>query len=169
MARKLITLFLLFVIFISCASKVEKLQNIKTYVQEISPKNKYEDGFNTIKVIKEKRSIFRSYFYEDELVYINEELSVGNWGTSANSYFYKNNVLVYFTENSIFRILDSTGKVDKYQIKGSLYLDGDEILESERTKSNGTIEFSQEDVREIIEHSILLQGLAKKNRPRKIE
>ncbi|MDT3697208.1 MAG: hypothetical protein ROY99_12570 [Ignavibacterium sp.] len=167
MTRKSITLLLPFLIFISCASKDEKLQNYKTYVQKISNIIKWEDGFNTIKVIKEKRSFFRSYFLEDELVYINEELNIGNWGTSANSYFYKNNELIYYTENAIFRIIDSTNKMNKYQIKGLIYFDGNEILEAERTKSNGTIQYTPEDVKGIIEHSILLRELAKKNRPRK--
>ncbi len=96
-------------------------------------------------------------------------MNVGNWVTAANGYYYKNNELIYYTENSIFRIIDSTKKMDKYHIKGSAYFDGNEILEAERTKSNGSIEYTQKDVKEIIEHSILLRELAKKNRPRKSE
>jgi len=169
MNKNIFTYLLPFLIFISCASKDEKLQNYKNYVQEISTAIKYEDGFNTIKVIKEKRSIFRSYFLNDELVFINEDMNIGNWGTAANGYYYKNNELIYYTENSIFRIIDSTKKMDKYHIKGSVYFDGSEILEAERTKSNGSIEYTQEDIKEIIEYSILLQELAKKNRPKKSE
>lgn len=166
MTKKSIALLLPLLIFIACASKDEKLLNYKTYVQKISNIVKYEDGFNTIKVIKEKRSIFRSYFLEDELVFINEDLSIGNWGTSANSYFYKNNELIYYTENGIYRIIDSTNKINKFQIRGSIYFDGNEILEAERTKSYGTIEYTQDDVKGIIEHSILLRELARKNKPR---
>lgn len=68
MLKYFIPLFLGFVLIVSCASKDEKLQNYKDYIQKISNEIKFEDGFNTIKVLGERRSIFRSYFLNDELV-----------------------------------------------------------------------------------------------------
>ncbi len=169
MAKKSIVLLLPFLILISCASKEEKLQNYKDYVQKISDTLKFEDGFNTIKVIGEKRSIFRSYFLDDKLVFINEDLSIGNRGTSANKYFFKDDVLIYYSEHSIFMEPDSSGKKNKFQIKGSIYFDGENVLEFERFKTEGTIEFSNDEIKAILEQSELLKELAIKNRPRKVD
>lgn len=169
MAKKSIVLLLPFLILISCASKEEKLQNYKNYVQNISDTLKFEDGFNTIKVIGEKRSIFRSYFLGDELVFINEDLSIGNRGTSANKYFFKDNVLIHYSEHSIFMEPDSSGKKSKFQIKGSIYFDGKTVLEAERFKTEGIIEFSKVEIKAILEQSELLKELAIKNRPRKVD
>lgn len=169
MAKNIIILLLPFFILISCASKEEKLQNYKDYVQNISDTLKFEDGFNTIKVIGEKRSIFRSYFIEDDLVFINEDVSIGNRGTSANKYFFKDDILIHYSEHSIFMQPDSTGRKSKFQIKGSIYLDGKNVLEAERFRTEGMIDFSSEEIESVIDHSKLLQELAKKNRPRKVE
>lgn len=169
MAKKSIVLLLPFLILISCASKEEKLQNYKDYVQKISDTLKFEDGFNTIKVIGEKRSIFRSYFLDDKLVFINEDLSIGNRGTSANKYFFKDDVLIHYSEHSIFMEPDSSGKKNKFQIKGSIYFDGENVLEFERFKTEGTIEFSNDEIKAILKQSELLKELAIKNRPRKVD
>lgn len=68
MIKYFIFLFIGFVLIISCASKDEKLQNFKDYFQKVSNEIKFEDGFNTIKILGERRSIFRSYFIDDKLV-----------------------------------------------------------------------------------------------------
>ena len=70
MIKYSILLFLGFALIISCASKDEKLQNHKDYIKKIANEIKFEDGFNTIKIIGERRSIFRSYFINDEVVFI---------------------------------------------------------------------------------------------------
>lgn len=169
MAKIFIVIAVPFLLLISCASKDERLQNYKEYVQKIADSLKFEDGFNTIKVIGEKRSIFRSYFIDDELVFINEDMSIGNRGSSANKYFFKDDDLIYFEENSLFMYPDSTGKKGKYQIKGSIYFDGNEILEIERFKTEGVTEYTKEDIDTILSHSKLLQESAKKNRPKKMQ
>ena len=96
MIKYFIPLFFGFVLIVSCASKDEKLQHLKEYIQKIADEIKYEDGFNTIKVIGERRSIFRSYFLNDELVFINEEVTIGNRGNSVNHYYFKSDQLVSF-------------------------------------------------------------------------
>ena len=62
------------------------------------------------------------------------------------------------------------GKIDglagKLTVEAVNKATANEILEAERTKSYGTIEYTQDDVKGIIEHSILLRELARKNKPR---
>lgn len=169
MPKKFIVFLVPFLILISCASKEEKLKNLKDYVQKISETVKFEDGFNTIKVIGEKRSIFRSYFLEDDLVFINEDLSIGNKGSSANKYFFKDNVLIHYSEHSVFIQSDSSGKKNKSQIKGSIFFDGENVIEAERLSIDGIINFSDDEIKAILEKSELLRDLAIKNRPKKDE
>ncbi len=91
-----------FVLIISCASKDEKLQNHKDYIKKIANEIKFEDGFNTIKVIGERRSIFRSYFINDELVFINEEVTIADRGSSVNHYYFKDDQLISYEAKNYF-------------------------------------------------------------------
>ncbi len=63
MLKYFITLFLGFVLIISCASKDEKLQNYKDYIKKISDEIKVEDGVKAIKVIGERRFNFQFILY----------------------------------------------------------------------------------------------------------
>jgi hypothetical protein len=168
MIKHPILLLLLFTLNLSCASKDEKLNTYKKYVQQISDTLKFEDGFNTIKVTGEKRSRFRSYFLNDELVFINEDLNIGNRGTSANKYFFKDGYIIHYTENSIYLEKDSVGQSIKTQKKGLLYLDNQEVLESERFETKKATKFSIDEIKEIIIYSKLLMELAYKNRPESV-
>lgn len=166
MIKYFISMFIGFVLIISCASKDEKLQSYKNYVQEISDSLKFENGFNTIKVLGERRSRFRSYFVNDELVFINEDLNIGKRGTSANKYFFKDGELVHFKEHSILMKDDSLNIKNKSIINSTLYLNGEEILESDRMITGVPTPFSKEEVTAIVKHSKILQELAQKNRPK---
>lgn len=79
-------------------------------MQQISDKLKFEDGFNTIKVTRVKRLRFCLYFLNDEFVFINEDLNIGNRVTSANKYFYKDGHLIHYSEHSIYLERDSLGQ-----------------------------------------------------------
>ncbi|MCU0344781.1 MAG: hypothetical protein MUF28_13285 [Ignavibacterium sp.] len=142
MIKYYIFLFLGFVLIISCASKDEKLQNYKDYIQKISNEIKFEDGFNTIKVIGERRSIFRSYFLKDELVFITEDVSIGNRGSSVNQYYFKDNNLISYNEKTII-LKDNSLNI---------------------TSKKTTV--VENDVEKIINHAALLKELAEKNRPK---
>lgn len=166
MLKKIFISFLPFLVVFSCASKDEKLQNYKEYVKKIANEIKYEDGFNTIKVFGERRSIFRSYFIKNELVFIKEDLNIGNRGRASNMYYFKNDDLVYFEEKSIILKDDSLKINSKSSITSTLFLDGKDVLESERFITAVPTPFSDEEVESIINHSQILNNLAKKNRPK---
>lgn len=169
MIKYFIPLFLVFVLLISCASKDEKLQNNKEYVQKIANEIKYEDGFNTIKVIGERRSIFRSYFLNDELVFINEEISIGNRGNSVNHYYFKDDQLVSYEEKTILMKDDSLKITTKTMITLWMILDNKIALESNYWLGSIQTTVGESDIEKIINHAALLKELAKKNRPKKKE
>ena len=167
MLKYFITLFLGFVLVISCASKDEKLQNYKDYVQKISGEIKFEDGSNTIKVLGERRSIFRSYFLNDELVFVNEDVSIGNRGSSANQYYFKNDNLINYTQKTLLLKDDSLNITTKTMITFILFLDGKTVLESDYWIGGVQTTVVENDVEKIIIHAALLKELAEKNKPKK--
>lgn len=167
MLKYIISLFLGFVLIISCASKDEKLQNYKDYIQKISNEIKIEDGFKTIKIIGERRSVFNSYFLNDELVFIVEDVNIGNRGSSANQYYYKNNQLINFNQRTILVKDDSLQINTKTMITLKLFLDGDTVLESEYWIGGVKKDILESEVEKVISHSDLLKDLAIKNRPKK--
>jgi hypothetical protein len=167
MIKYFVFLFLGFVLIISCASKDEKLQNYKDYVQKISNEIKYEDGFNTIKVLGERRSIFRSYFLNDELVFITEDVTIGNRGSSVNQYYFKDNNLISYNQKTIVLKDDSLNITSKTMITMQMFLSGSEILESDFWIGGVQNTVVQSDVEKIIGHAELLKELAIKNRPKK--
>jgi hypothetical protein len=166
MIKYYIFLFLGFVLIISCASKDEKLQNYKDYIQKISNEIKFEDGFNTIKVIGERRSIFRSYFLKDELVFITEDVSIGNRGSSVNQYYFKDNNLISYNEKTIILKDNSLNITSKTMITMQMFLNDKEILEADFWIGGVQNTVVQNDVEKIINHAALLKELAEKNRPK---
>lgn len=167
MIKYSIFLFLGFALIISCASKDEKLQNYKDYVQKISNEIKFEDGFNTIKVLGERRSIFRSYFINDEVVFINEDVSIGNRGSSVNHYYFKDNQLISYEAKTILMKDDSLNITTKTMITLGMFLDDKIILESDYWIGGVQTNFVESDVEKVISHAKLLKELAEKNKPRK--
>lgn len=167
MIKYFISLFLGFTLITSCASKDEKLQNFKDYVQKISKEIKFEDGFNTIKVLGERRSIFRSYFLNDELVFINEDLSIGDRGSSVNQYYFKNGQLIRYNQKTILMRDDSLNIKTKTMIVLGMFLDGKTVLEPEYWIGDAQSVIVENDVEKIVNHANLLKELAEKNRPRK--
>jgi len=167
MLKYFISLFLGFALIISCASIDEKLQNNKDYIQKIANEIKYEDGFNTIKVIGERRSIFRTYFLNDELVFVNEEVTIGNRGNSVNHYYFKGGQLVSFEEKTILMKDDSLNISSKTMITLSMILDDRIILQSEYWIGSVQTKVVENDVVKVINHAALLKELAEKNRPKK--
>jgi hypothetical protein len=169
MIKYFIPLFLVFVLVISCASKDEKLQNYKNYIQKVANEIKFEDGFNTIKVIGERRSVFRSYFLNDELVFINEEVGIGNRGTSVNHYYFKDGQLISYEQKTILMKDDSLNITSKTIISLGIYLDNKIILESDYWIGGVQTTVVESDVEKVINHASLLKELAEKNRPKKQE
>jgi len=167
MIKYIVSLFLGFVLIISCASKDEKLQNYKDYVQKISNEMRYEDGFNTIKVLGERRSIFRSYFLNDELVFITEDVTIGNRGSSVNQYYFKDDKLINYNQKTIVLKDDSLNITSKTMVTMQMFLNDKEILESDFWIGGLQNTVVQNDVEKIIGHAKLLKELAIKNRPRK--
>lgn len=167
MIKYLMALFLSFVLVISCASKEERLQNLKDYVQKISSEVKFDDGFTTIKVIGERRSIFRSYFLNDQLVFIKEDVNIGNRGNAVIQYYFKDNHLVRYNEQTILMRDDSLNIIAKTIIVLGMFLDGKTVLEPEYWIADTQSVIVENDVDRIINHAELLGELALKNRPEK--
>jgi len=169
MIKYFISLFLGFVLIISCASKDEKLQNYKDYIQKIANEIKFENGFNTIKVIGERRSVFRSYFVNEELVFINEEVSIGNRGSSVNHYYFKDGQLISYEQKTILMKDDSLNITSKTIISLGIYLDNKIILESDYWIGGVQTTVVESDIEKLINHASLLKELAEKNRPKNQE
>jgi hypothetical protein len=167
MIKYFIPLFLGFVLIVSCASKDEKLQHLKEYIKKVADEVKYEDGFNTIKVLGEQRSVFRSYFLNDALVFINEEISIGNRGSSLNHYYFKDDQLVSYEQKSILMRDDSLNIKSKTMITFSMLLDNRTVLESDYWIGSSQTTVVESDVEKVIKHAELLKELAVKNRPKK--
>ena len=167
MIKYSIFLFLGFALIISCASKDEKLQNYKDYVQKISNEIKFEDGFKTIKVLGERRSIFRSNIINDEVVFINEDVSIGNRGSSVNHYYFKDNQLISYEAKTILMKDDSLNITTKTMITLGMFLDDKIILESDYWIGGVQTTVVESDVEKVISHAKLLKELAEKNKPRK--
>ena len=165
MSKKLLSFLAAIFILISCASKDEKLQTIKDYVAKISSETKIEDGFDLIKVEGEKRAIYRAYYQEEELVFINENLDIGIRGKSSNRYFFRHNELVYYSEQTILLYDDSLKINKKTMLKSDIYFDGANVLESERIISGTVTPLSDKENLSIIEHSKVLKELADLNKP----
>lgn len=166
MIKCFISLFLGFVLVVSCASKDEKLQNYKDYIQKISAEIKFEDGFNTVKVLGERRSIFRSYFLNDELVFINEDVSIGNHGSSVNHYYFKDDRLISYEQKTILMQDDSLNIKSKTMVTLWLILDERITLESDYWIGGVKTNVVENDVENVINHAELLRELADKNRPK---
>ena len=166
MIKYFISLFLGFVLVVSCASKDEKLQNNKDYIKKIADEIKFEDGFNTIKVIGERRSIFRSYFIDDKLVFINEDVSISDRGTSVNHYYFKDDQLISYEQKTILMRDDSLNITSKTMISLGIYLDNKIILESNYWIGGVQTTVVENDVEKVMSHAALLKELAEKNRPR---
>lgn len=167
MIKYSILLFLGFALIISCASKDEKLQNNKDYIKRIANEIKFEDGFNTIKIIGERRSVFRSYFISDELVFINEEVTIADRGSSVNHYYFKDDQLISYEQKTILMRDDSLNITSKTMITLGMYLDNKTILESNYWIGSVQTTLVESDVEKVISHAALLKELAEKNRPRK--
>jgi hypothetical protein len=167
MLKYFIFIFLGFTLITSCASKDEKLKNFKDYVQKISTEIKYKDGFNTIKVFGESRSIFRSYFLNGELVFINEDVSIGDRGTSVNQYYFNDNKLIRYNQKTILMRDDSLNIKTKTMIVLGMFLDGKTVFEPEYWIGDIQSVIVENDIDRIINHGELLSELAFKNRPEK--
>jgi len=167
MVKKIFILLMLFLVILSCASKEEKLQAYKDYVAKISSGLMYEEGINNIKVIGERRSIFRSYFADEQLVFINENMSIGRRGESANHYYFKDNELIHFEEKSIL-FKDDSLSIDRKTIVNSLFfIDGNDTLETNRIIGGEQQALSFEEINRIIKHAQILKEISLKNRPKK--
>ncbi len=111
-------------------------------------------------------SIFSSYFINDDLVFINEDVSIGNRGSSANQYYFKDNKLINYNQRTLLMKDDSLNITTKTMINLELFLDGKEILESQYWIGSVQTVIVEKDVDNILDHAELLKELAIKNRPR---
>lgn len=161
----LIIVSLISFLVLSCASNEEKLQKYKEYVEKLGSEINYEDGFDNIKIFDEKRSKFRSYLKNDEIVFIKESVDIADRGKSDANYFFRNNELINYSEKSLVSEKDSTNRQAKKLIKILLYIDGTEVLESSKFINGNVSELSDNELKEIIEHSNILRNISLKNVP----
>lgn len=165
MSKKLLSFLAALFIIIFCAAKDDKVQTIKDYVAKISSETKIEDGFDLIKVEREKRSKYRAYYQNEELVFINENLDIGMRGKSSNRYFFRHNELVYYSEQTILLQDDSLKINTKTMLKSDIYFDSTNVLESARIIGGAIVPLSEIETSSIIEHSKILKELADLNKP----
>lgn len=161
----LIIVSLISFLVLSCTSKEEKLQKYKKYVDNLSSEINYEDGFNNIKIFGEKRSEFRSYLKDNEIVFIKESVDIADHGVSDADYFFRDNELISYSGKSLVLEKDSTNQNNKKLIKIILFLDGMEALESAKFINGQVSELFDYELNEIIKHAKILRNISLENIP----
>lgn len=155
-------IILLFTAF-SCASREEKIELIDQEVEIIKNKTDNAEMFSGIFVQGENRSNFRAYFDGKKLIYIFEDLSKGYWSGATNLYFFKNDELIFFSQKEVG--FEGPNSKTKRSIEIQIYLDGDNVLDSSKKLKGQLVDISQEEVREILNHTEKLIEVAKALNP----
>lgn len=157
--HKLFFVFLFIMLFTqSCASQEEKIELIR---QEVEVINNKVDTKNIIKGLTfkdEKRLQYRGHFVDDKLVYIFCDANIGILSSATYLIYYKNGNPIYININEVG--FSSGEKKRKRDIKAEIFFDGENVLESSKMVSGNYTEFTDEEVKELLEISKLVYDAA---------
>ena len=158
-------IFLIIAIFIiSCERKEYSEEGIKEIVEEIDVKLENAVGEELNWGSPKAYSIFRAFFYGDELIFINESYTYRKPAESINRYYFKDGNMLHL----ISKKLDYTGnnessKWKKAMITIEFYADPDEnILLYDKFINNKRVTLSDEEAEEIFRHVEELKEIVNK-------
>lgn len=146
----ILILFALFLTAYSCASKEEKLEMNKAAVDQIKDNLKGAKEVQGLFVKGENRSRFRGYFQDDELLIINEDVSIGYWSGSTNIYFVKDGDFIHYTQKEVGT--DGPQSRNKRMINVEIYFDGKNVLEATKVINQKSVDISREEIDGILDH-----------------
>lgn len=134
----------------SCASKEEVLEKNKAAVEEIKDNLKGAKEVQGFLVKGEDRSRFRGYFQNDELLLINEDVSIGYWSGSTNIYFIKDGDFIHYTQKEVGT--DGPQSRNKRMINIEIYFDGKNVLEAIKVINQKNVDISRDEINGILDH-----------------
>lgn len=157
--HKLFFVLLFIILFTqSCASQEERVELIR---QEVEVINNKVDNKNIIKGLafkEEKRLQYRGHFIDDKLVYIFCDANLGVLSSATYMIYYKNGEPIYI---NIIEIGFSAGQQKrKRDVKAEIFFDGENVLESSKMISGNYTEFTDEEVKELLDISKLVYDAA---------
>ena len=158
-------IFLIIAIFIiSCERKEYSEEGIKEIVEEINVKLEKAVGEELNWGSPKAYSIFRVYFYGDELIFINESYTYRKPAESINRYYFKDgNMLHLISKKLDYTENNESGKGKKAMITIEFYADPDEnILLYDKFVNNKRVTLSHEEAEEIFRHVDELKEIVNK-------
>lgn len=158
-------IFLVLVIFIiSCERKEYSEEGIKEIVKEIDVKleKAVEEELNWGS--PKAYSVFRAFFYGDELIFINESYTYRKPAESVNRYYFKDGNMLHLISKKLDYTGDKvSGKWKKALITTEIYADPDEnILLYDKFVNNKRVTLSDEEAEEIFRHVDELKEIVNK-------
>lgn len=158
----LILLFFLLTAY-SCASREEKVEMIKQEVEVIKNKADKSEMYTGVFVEGEKRSNFRAYFDDKDLIYIFEDMAKGYWSGVTNLYYFKDDELIYFYQKEVG--FEDANSKNKRSIELEIYFDGENVLDSSKKIKGQFVDVPQEEINEILQHKNKLLEVARTLNP----
>ncbi|MFO7526254.1 MAG: hypothetical protein R6W68_12455 [Ignavibacteriaceae bacterium] len=158
-ASYLITLC--FLLLLNCASREEKLEKTKEYVNQIKEALTNIKGESIVWTDSSMSSRSTYYIIDDKIKYINEE-QYTRTGHFVNLYYFNNDKLVHINS----RGMDYVNENDKLKKKASrvqIYFDDDEVLESIIIENGVEVELNENNKLFILDHSKKLMSLARED------
>ncbi|WP_337872445.1 hypothetical protein [Ignavibacterium sp.] len=159
----LVSIFTVFTAF-SCASREERIELIKQEVEAILKKTDIAEMITGLFVEGENRSNFRAYFDNEDLIFINEDLSKGFWSGVTYHYYLKDDELIYLSQKEVgFEGPDSK---NKRTIVIEIYFDGEEVLDAVKKFEGQYTDIPREEIDLILSHAKKIKEVAKNLNPK---
>jgi len=160
-----VSIFLVLVFYIlSCAGKEYSEEGIKEIVKEIDVKLETSVGEEFNWGSPKAYSIFRAYFYGDELIFINESYTYRTPAESFNRYYFKDGNMLHLISKKLgYEQNKESGRGMKVMTTLEFYSDPDEnILLYDRLANNKRAALSDDEAEEIFRHVDELKEVIKK-------
>jgi len=147
--------FLIILFFInSCGSREYTEDGIKEIVEEINVNLEQAVGEEFNWGSPEAYSLFRAYFYGDELIFINESYTYKIPAEASNRYYFKDGNMLHLKSKKIgYAQNNESGRGKKVKTTLEFYSDPDEnILLYHKLANNQRTALSNEEAEEIFRH-----------------
>jgi hypothetical protein len=159
--RYLILIIIGLVLFTSCASKEERLQNRIQLVNEFKALDDFDKNNILFYEVENIRSKFTYYSKDGEINIINEELYTDN-NTNSNCIYYYNDNKPIYTKIMRIRIDKEDNQLFRNDIEIEIYFDQDyQALYSFKVENKTEKEIDSEELKSIYDHAKKLYSLAK--------
>lgn len=158
-ASFLLTLCIL--LLLNCASREEKLERTKEFVNQIKEALISIKGESIVLTDSSISSRSTYYIIDDKICYINEE-QYTRTGHFVNLYYYQNDRLVHINSRGMDYVNDND-KLIKKSIRAQIYFNNEEVLESTIIENGDNIELDENYKLMILAHAQKLMTLARED------